>query len=174
MNNYEPSQSLSVAVAIIHQEGKYLMQLRDDIPNIAYPGVWGFFGGHIEPGEEPEAALKRELIEEINYRVEQLTIFRCDYPKGLAICDAVSFRTHRATHSSKADRPGTYIRHLYSCPLTVPVEELELKEGWDLKLLTPAEIRQGFAYSPKAIADKPLGEIHRKIMLDFITSRAKV
>ncbi len=158
MNNYEPSQSLSVAVAIIHQEGKYLMQLRDDIPNIAYPGVWGFFGGHIEPGEEPEAALKRELIEEINYRVEQLTIFRCDY----------------ATRSSKADRPGKYIRHLYSCPLTVPVEELELKEGWDLKLLTPTEIRQGFAYSHKAIADKPLGEIHRKIMLDFITSKAKV
>lgn len=166
MNNYEPSQGISVAVAIIHQEGKYLMQLRDDIPNIAYPGVWGFFGGHIEPGEEPEAALKRELIEEINYRVEQLTIFRCDYPKGLA--------PHRATRTSKADRPGKYIRHLYSCPLTVPVEELELKEGWDLKLLTPAEIRQGFAYSPKAIANKPLGEIHRKIMLDFITSKAKV
>lgn len=149
MNNYEPSQGTSVAVAIIHQEGKYLMQLRDDIPNIAYPGVWGFFGGHIEPGEEPAAALKRELIEEINYSVEQLTIFRCDYP-------------------------GKYIRHLYSCPLTVPVEELELKEGWDLKLLTPAEIKRGFAYSHKAIADKPLGEIHRKIMLDFITSKAKV
>ena len=136
-------------MAIIHQDGKYLMQLRDDIPNIAYPGVWGFFGGHIEPGEEPEAALKRELVEEINYRVEQLTIFRCD-------------------------RLDNYIRHLYSCPLTVPVAELELKEGWDLKLLTPAEIRQGFAYSSKAIADKPLGEIHRKIMLDFITSKAKV
>ena len=149
MNNYESSPTLSVAVAIIHQEGKYLMQLRDDIPNIAYPGVWGFFGGHIEPGEEPEAALKRELIEEINYRVEQLTIFRCEHL-------------------------GKYIRHLYSCPLTVPVEELELKEGWDLKLLTPTEIKRGFAYSHKAIADKPLGEIHRKIMLDFITSKVKV
>ena len=158
MNNYELSPGTSVAVAIIHQEGKYLMQLRDDIPDIAYPGVWGFFGGHIEPGEEAEAALKRELIEEINYRVEQLTIFRCDY----------------VTRNSKADRPGKYIRHLYSCPLTVPVEELELKEGWDLKLLTPAEIRRGFAYSSRAIANKPLGEIHRKIMLDFITSRAKI
>ena len=149
MNNYDQSQLVSVAMAIIYQEDKYLMQLRDDIPNIAYPGVWGFFGGHIEPGEEPEAALKRELIEEINYRVEQLTIFRCE---GL----------------------DKYIRYLYSCPLSVPVEELELREGWDLKLLTPAEIRRGFAYSPKAIADKPLGEIHRKIMLDFITSKGKV
>ncbi|MGB5711859.1 MAG: NUDIX domain-containing protein [Waterburya sp.] len=149
MNHPQQTQLISVAVAIIHQEGKYLMQLRDDIPNIAYPGVWGFFGGHIEPEEEPEAALKRELIEEINYRVKQLTIFRCDCL-------------------------GKYIRHLYSCPLTVPVEELELKEGWDLKLLTPAEIRQGFAYSHKAIADKPLGEIHRKIMLDFITSKVKL
>lgn len=44
------TQPISVAIAIIHQDGKYLMQLRDDLPTIAYPGVWGFFGGHIEPG----------------------------------------------------------------------------------------------------------------------------
>ncbi len=148
MNNFHQTQLISVAVAIIHQEGKYLMQLRDDIPNIVHPGVWGFFGGHIELEEEPEAALRRELIEEINYQVEQLTLFRCD-------------------------SAGKYLRHIYSCALTVPVADLELKEGWDLKLLTPAEIRQGFAYSPKAINHKPLGEIHRKIMLDYITSETK-
>ena len=148
MNNFHQTQLISVAVAIIHQEGKYLMQLRDDIPNIAYPGVWGFFGGHIEPEEEPEAALKRELIEEINYQAEQLTLFRCD-------------------------GAGKYLRYIYSCSLTVPVTELELKEGWDLKLLTLAEIRQGFAYSPQAINYKPLGEIHRKIMLDYIASETK-
>ncbi|MBE9047371.1 NUDIX domain-containing protein [Pleurocapsales cyanobacterium LEGE 10410] len=142
-NNRSVAHPISVAMAIIHQDGKYLMQLRDDIPNILYPGVWGFFGGHLEPGEEPEEGLKRELIEEINYPVEQLTEFR-------------------------RDRGDRYIRYLYSCPLVVPLEKLELKEGWDLNLLTPSEIQQGYGYSPKAGESRPLGDIHRQIMLDFI------
>jgi 8-oxo-dGTP diphosphatase len=145
MHSVPQTQLISVAVAIIYQDGKYLMQLRDELPSIAYPGVWGFFGGHVEPGESPEIALERELVEEINYVAPVLTKF----------------------HSSPA---GNYVRHLFSCPLTVPVAELELKEGWDLKLLTPAEIQQGFAYSTKAIANKPLGDIHRQILLDFMAS----
>lgn len=136
-------QPIPVAMAIIHQNGKYLMQLRDNIPNILYPGVWAFFGGHLEPGEEPEQGLRRELIEEINYLAEQLTEFRCEVS-------------------------GQYIRHLYSCPLSVPLEKLELKEGWDMNLLTPLEIKQGYGYSPKARGLRPLGDIHRQIMLDFI------
>lgn len=30
-----------------------------------YPGHWDLVGGHVEPGESPEAALSRELREEI-------------------------------------------------------------------------------------------------------------
>lgn len=145
---------ISIAVAIIYQDGNYLMQLRDDIPHIMHPGVWGFFGGHLEPGESPETGLKRELLEEINYQPEQVTLFRCDretYPKG--------------------NRLEQYYRYLYHCPLTVPITELELREGWDFKLLTPAEIKQGYAYSAQALADKPLGAIHREIMLDFIATQ---
>lgn len=139
------TQPISVAIAIIHQDGKYLMQLRDDLPTIAYPGVWGFFGGHIEPGEEPETALRRELKEEINYLSPTLTKF-------------------------SSNQTGNYIRHIFSSPLTVSVSELDLKEGWDLKLLTPEEIQQGFAYSDRAIANKPLGDVHRQIMLNFMAS----
>jgi len=50
-----------VALAILEQDGRFLMQLRDDIPTILYPGVWGLFGGHLEAGESPEIGLKREL-----------------------------------------------------------------------------------------------------------------
>lgn len=145
MNQVPPTQLISVAIAIIYQDGKYLMQLRDNIPTIAYPGVWGFFGGHIEPKEEPATALKRELLEEINYLAPALTKF----------CST---------------QIGNYIRHIFSCPLTIFVSELDLKEGWDLKLLTPEEIQQGFAYSHKAIANKPLGDVHRQILLDFMAS----
>jgi 8-oxo-dGTP pyrophosphatase MutT (NUDIX family) len=145
MNYVSQTQLISVAIAIIYQDGKYLMQLRDDIPTIAYPGVWGFFGGHIEPGEEPAIALKRELMEEINYSAPVLTKF----------C---------------SNQIGNYVRHIFSCPLTIPVSELDLQEGWDLKLLTPEEIKQGFAYSDRAIANKPLGDVHRQIMLNFMAS----
>ena len=145
MGNISQTKMVSVVMAIIYRDGKYLMQLRDDIPNIVYPGVWGFFGGHMEPGEEPEAALKRELVEEINYLPPIVT----------------KFRTSQA---------GNYMRYMFSCPLTVSVSELELNEGWDLKLVTPEEILQGYAYSERAIANKPLGDIHRQIMLDFMTT----
>ena len=73
MNQPLRDRLISVTMAIIYQDNKYLMQLRDDIPNIAYPGVWGFFGGYLEPGEEPEAGLRRELIEEIGYWADRLT-----------------------------------------------------------------------------------------------------
>ncbi|MEN9519917.1 MAG: hypothetical protein RLZZ381_2505 [Cyanobacteriota bacterium] len=145
MNYISQTQLISVAIAIIHQDGKYLMQLRDDISTIVYPGVWAFFGGHIEPGEEPEIALRRELREEINYSAPVLTKFG-------------------------SNQTGNYLRHIFSCPLTIPVSELDLQEGWDLKLLTPEEIQQGFAYSNRAIANKPLGDVHRQIMLGFIAS----
>ena len=64
-----------VAIAILHQNNTFLMQLRDDIPGIAYPGHWGFFGGHLDPGETPAAAVHRELLEEIGYASPQLDFF---------------------------------------------------------------------------------------------------
>ena len=141
----QTSQSVSVTLAIIHQNGKYLMQLRDNIPTIAYPGVWGLFGGHLEPGETPEAGLKRELVEEINYQVQQLKELGCYVEPNIS-------------------------RHLFSCPLIISIDELELNEGWDLGLLTLAEIEHGYGYSHKAKESRPIGEIHRKILLDFIAS----
>ncbi len=68
-----------VAIAILYQDDKFLMQLRDDIPNIVYPGHWGLFGGHLESGETPDSAVKRELLEEIGYTPPNLLEFGC-YP----------------------------------------------------------------------------------------------
>ena len=56
-----------VAIAMIECDGRWLLQLRDDIEGILYPGQWALFGGHLDPGETPEAALSRELEEEINW-----------------------------------------------------------------------------------------------------------
>ncbi len=61
--------------------GEVLLQLRDDKPTIAYPNCWGTFGGQIENGELPEAAIMREIEEELGYRPNQLQqygVFPCD------------------------------------------------------------------------------------------------
>ncbi|HEY9639014.1 MAG TPA: NUDIX domain-containing protein, partial [Coleofasciculaceae cyanobacterium] len=50
----------AVAIAILYQNNRFLMQLRDENPEIAYPGCWAFFGGHIEPEEPPDIAIRRE------------------------------------------------------------------------------------------------------------------
>ena len=51
--------------AIIQSEGGYLLQLRDNFPEIFFPAHWGCFGGAIDPGETKEDALRRELSEEL-------------------------------------------------------------------------------------------------------------
>lgn len=57
----------AVAAIIATASGQFLMQLRDDIPRIFYPGFWGCFGGAVGPGEDPATALARELREELEF-----------------------------------------------------------------------------------------------------------
>jgi 8-oxo-dGTP pyrophosphatase MutT (NUDIX family) len=143
MNN---QQVRRVAIAILYQEDKFLMQLRDNIPTIKYPGQWGLFGGHIEPGETPEVAVKRELIEEISYELSSFAEFRV-----------------------YADE--TVVRHVFQAPLLVELSQLVLDEGWDMGFLTPEDIRRGSCYSAVAGEVRPLGATHQQIMLDFIETK---
>lgn len=51
------------AVALIDADGRVLLAQRPEGKSLA--GLWEFPGGKIEPGETPEAALIRELHEEL-------------------------------------------------------------------------------------------------------------
>src|SRR5205085_11015572 len=55
----------AVAALIVVDGSGYLLQRRDNVPQIFFPDHWGLFGGAIDPGETPEAALRRELREEL-------------------------------------------------------------------------------------------------------------
>jgi 8-oxo-dGTP pyrophosphatase MutT (NUDIX family) len=55
----------AVAALITLEDGRYLMQLRDQKPGIFYPGHWGLFGGAMDEGESVQSALARELEEEL-------------------------------------------------------------------------------------------------------------
>ena len=59
---------LVAAVALIDGEGRILIAQRAQDKSMA--GLWEFPGGKLEPGETPEAALVRELAEELDIRVK--------------------------------------------------------------------------------------------------------
>ena len=137
------TNKVEVAIALLIREGRFLLQLRDNIPTIVYPGYWAFFGGHIEPGETPEAGVWRELKEEINYVPPHLHHFV------------------RWEHEN-------IVRHVFYGPLVVPPEALQLNEGWDLGLWTVEEIQRGERVSAVANQIRPLGMPHRTLLLRFL------
>ncbi|WP_448563096.1 NUDIX hydrolase [Trichothermofontia sp.] len=131
-----------VALAILYQGDRVLMQLRDSTPGIVYPGHWGFFGGHLEPGETPEMALRRELQEEIGYVPPQVFLLG-QYPGELAL------------------------RYVFHAPLPIGLDQLVLGEGWDMQLLPLDSIQRGEHYSDRAGRACPIGAPHQQILLDF-------
>lgn len=60
---------LVVAVALIDVDGRVLIAKRPQGKSLA--GLWEFPGGKVEPGERPEAALIRELREELGIEVSE-------------------------------------------------------------------------------------------------------
>ncbi|MEB3170260.1 MAG: NUDIX hydrolase [Synechococcaceae cyanobacterium] len=125
--------NVAVALALLEREGRWLLQLRDDIPTIIAPGCWALFGGHLDPGETPEQALRRELQEEIAWEVGPLA-FCCRH-----------------------DRPERSL-HYFHAALTAPLEALELREGQDMALVSLAELETGLVWSPRLQEHRPLAE----------------
>lgn len=134
---------VQIATAILYQDGQCLMQLRDDTPGIIHPKCWGFFGGHLEAGEDAETGLRRELMEEIGYAPPHVSLFRQSEDEHLR-------------------------RFVFTAPLTVPVETLELNEGWDLALFSPEDIHRGDRFSSKIQQVRPIVERHRHTLLEFL------
>ena len=73
----------NVVAAVVEVEGKVLCMQRG-VTRFAYTShMWEFPGGKIEPGETPEKALHRELLEEMDLDVqvhELLATVTHDYP----------------------------------------------------------------------------------------------
>jgi 8-oxo-dGTP pyrophosphatase MutT (NUDIX family) len=108
----------AAAALLVLDDGRYLLQLRDDLPHIWYPGHWGLFGGSVDPEEDAVTALRRELHEELDLEMADARLFvRFEYdltPIGL----------------------GRYFREYYEVPVTLAAfDRLILREGADMRAL---------------------------------------
>ena len=126
------AMTYAVALAMLQRDGQWLLQLRDDVDTIIYPGHWGLFGGHLDPGETATEAVMRELQEEISWTPGT--------PLELWF-----------THNN-----GTRIAHVFRGDLTDPIERLHLQEGQDLKLTSMEELSSGHVWSDRCGETRPI------------------
>lgn len=96
-----------------------LLQHRDDKLGLPGSGMWGLFGGHIEPGERAEAAFLREMDEELSWRPRHFEPYT----------------------SREVRREGWRVTsHAFAAHLDVPFDALVRGEGQGMALFAPAAL----------------------------------
>ncbi len=124
------------AVALIDRDGRVLLAQRPEGKGKSMAGLWEFPGGKVEQGETPEAALIRELDEELGIEtwsscLAPLTFASHSYPDFHLLMPLFACRKWQGQPASK--------------------------EGQALKWVRPAELRS----YPMPPADLPLIPILR-------------
>lgn len=120
---------LVVAVAMIDPDGRVLMAKRPEGKKLA--GLWEFPGGKVSPGETPEAALIRELQEELGVDTRE----SCLAPFTFASHEYEDFRL---------------LMPLYVCRVWQGTPQA--REGQELSWIRPVRMRE----YPMPPADEPL------------------
>ena len=83
--------SHEVAAALIIRSQKILLGHRSPRRTF-YPDVWDVFGGHVEPGEQHQQTLIRELQEELG-----ITATQWNYVETISLPDAVTVHLYLVT-----------------------------------------------------------------------------
>lgn len=104
---------------VVASDGRILCQLRDDKPGIICPGCWSTSpGGHVEPGEHPRDAIVRELLEEFEARVTNLT-------------ELITI--------TETDHGIRGVYHAFSANLDMPIGDVRCHEGQRVDFLDSQE-----------------------------------
>jgi 8-oxo-dGTP diphosphatase len=83
----------AVAALMVLPNGDYLLQHRDDCPDIFFPGFWANFGGALDEGETPEQALRREILEELQFEIRAEDFF-CTLTMDFRFCGLGTIPRH--------------------------------------------------------------------------------
>jgi 8-oxo-dGTP diphosphatase len=111
------SNRREIAVGLlVAEDGRLLLQHRDDKPGLTGAGRWGLFGGHLEPGERPDEAFLREMQEELTWRPRHFERYQ----------------------TREVDGGGWHhISHAFAAHLDVPLDALDQREGQGMALFAP-------------------------------------
>ena len=110
-------------VILVDAEGRVLLQERDEHAPID-PDRWGLSGGHLEPGEDPEAGAYREVEEETGVRLD---------PGTLELFDA--FDVFHPVYGS-VDHV-----HVYVGRVDLTDDDIDCREGRQIVFVEPARAR---------------------------------
>ena len=113
----------AAAAIIVTPDRQFLLQHRDAKPDIWFPDSWGLFGGAIEEGETPGAALARELNEELGF-----------------VPDEIRYFTQIAWDYERWDL-GIKLRYNFEVPISAgQIDRLVLHEGQGMRLFSAQEV----------------------------------
>lgn len=133
-------KTIQVVAAVIERDGRIFATQRG---YGAFKDGWEFPGGKIEPGETPEAALAREIREELDTEIavgQKLAQVEYDYPDfhlsmGCYLCEILSGRLTLLEHESARWLTPDELDSVEWLPADLSVIELlkkELKEGGEV------------------------------------------
>jgi 8-oxo-dGTP diphosphatase len=63
------------SIIFINERREILLFLRDEKPELPFPGHWDVPGGHVEQGEDPEECIAREMKEEMDLEIRGFRLF---------------------------------------------------------------------------------------------------
>jgi 8-oxo-dGTP diphosphatase len=111
-----PETPTIVALCLSDEEGRFLIQKRP--AGRTWAGFWEFPGGKVKPGERPEEALRREVVEEVGIEVGELKRF-CRHAGPTAHGRvSIGFYAANAFSGSPAPRDGQTLA--WSRPAELP------------------------------------------------------
>ena len=116
--------SVEVVAAVITRDGTILIGQRKRTGR--HPLKWEFPGGKVEPGEDPRAALARELREELNLEAvigEEMDAYEVGYGDGFRIL----LRFYRVTQFHGEPRNLDFEQIVWEKPERLP--EYDFLEG---------------------------------------------
>lgn len=121
---------IEVVGAVIVRDGLVLCVQRG--PDGSLPGMWEFPGGKIEPGETAQAALAREISEELMCRVEigqEVTTTNHEYDFGIVnlttfYCELSEGTPRLVEHAAMTWRRPNELHELEWAPADIPAIDL--------------------------------------------------
>jgi 8-oxo-dGTP diphosphatase len=118
------------SILFVNDKKQVLLFLRDEKPDIPFPGIWDIPGGHLETGETPEQCIVREMKEEMDIDLNRFEFFM---------------------RSEFSDR----VEYLFWKKANLIIDSIDLTEGQRLRWFTRDEVKSTkLAYNFNTLIEK--------------------